>query len=158
MINATFLRATSGSRRDPWSRHLCSEHAQGCRIAEFSCAVAVLTVPSDREARCRVEVALLLVEYQVEDFVDSASAERTVIFEPSGSRTPAYRLNTAIPGPIAAWGRSTGAIMPCSSLRSAAGSSDSSEAMKPRRSVVGEPSGGGRRDKTMEEARALVQS
>ena len=46
-----------------------------------------------------------------------------------------------MPGPIAACGRSTGAIAPCWSLRSASGSSSCSAAMKPaavgRRRVVG---------------------
>ena len=61
-----------------------------------------------------------------------------------------------MPGPIAAWGRSTGAIAPCCSLRSASGSSSCSAAMKPRRSVVGALSGRGRRARTIEEARAFV--
>ena len=43
----------------------------------------------------------------------SANAVRTESGDPSLSSTRAYRVYTAMPGPIAAWARSTGAMLAC---------------------------------------------
>ena len=86
----------------------------------------------------------------------SASAVRTRIAEPSGSRTFAYRLKTAIPGPIDAWARSTGAMLPCWSVRSASGISRLRLATKSLRVVIPASAVAGRQTRTIDEARAFV--
>ena len=85
----------------------------------------------------------------------SASAVRTRIADPSGSSTFAYRLKTAIPGPIDACARSTGAMFPCWSVRSASGSSRlrrGDEVLAGRDAGV---VGRGRQTSTIEEAKSV---
>src|ERR1039457_4685229 len=76
--------------------------------------------------------------------------------DPSVSRTFLYREKTAMPGPIAACARSTGAMLPFCRLRSACGSSFLSEARKSLRVVIGAAAGRGRQARTIEDARAFV--
>ena len=49
----------------------------------------MLAIPGNREPACRVEVALLLVETRSRISLIRASADRTDILVPSGSRTAA---------------------------------------------------------------------
>ena len=86
----------------------------------------------------------------------SCSASLTLMSDPSASRTLAYRENTEIPGPMAAWARSTGAMAPCMRVRSASGSSDFSAATKARRATARASAGRGRQARRIEDARALV--
>ncbi|OPZ54443.1 MAG: hypothetical protein BWY91_01649 [bacterium ADurb.BinA028] len=86
----------------------------------------------------------------------SARAVRTLIADPSASTTLLYAVKTAIPGPIAACARSTGAMLPCWSSRSAPGSRSLRAARKPRRVVASACSGRGRQARTTDEASALV--
>ena len=61
-----------------------------------------------------------------------------------------------MPGPMAAWARSTGAMLPVCSRRTACGSSDRRAARKIRRVVGGALVERRRQTRTMLEARALV--
>ena len=61
-----------------------------------------------------------------------------------------------MPGPMAAWARSTGAMPPLRRVSTASGRVRRSSRMRLRRSVMGASSGRGRSTRTMEEARALV--
>src|SRR4051812_10918985 len=86
----------------------------------------------------------------------SDKAVRTRIAEPSVSRTFLYREKTAMPGPIAACARSTGAIFPFCKFRSAAGISRFIAARKSLRVVMPADSGRGLQTRTIEDAKALV--
>ena len=86
----------------------------------------------------------------------SASAVRTRIAEPSGSSTFAYRLKIAIPGPIDACARSTGAMLPCWRVRSASGISRLRLATKSLRVVMPASIERGRQTRTIDEASAFV--
>src|SRR3546814_1097577 len=69
------LHVAGTARQDLVSIHVvdarvpCASEVVG--IAKPPDAVAVLAVPSDCESRCRVEVALLLVQNLVEDLIDA---------------------------------------------------------------------------------------
>ncbi|MFC7765766.1 hypothetical protein [Leucobacter soli] len=84
------------------------------------------------------------------------SASRTGMLDPSDSITSEYFEYTAIPGPMAACARSTGATLPCCRARNASGNVARSSAEKLRRSIGGASSGRGRSARTIEDARALV--
>src|ERR1035438_10481280 len=76
--------------------------------------------------------------------------------DPSVSRTFLYREKTAIPGPMAACARSTGAMLPFCKLRRACGRSFLRDERKSLRVVIGASSARGRHARTIEEARAFV--
>ena len=84
------------------------------------------------------------------------SALRTVMGLPSDSSTWAYLENTPIPGPMALWARSTGAMLLLCSFCRAGRSSRRNSAIRLRRVVLGASAGRLRQTSTMEEARAFV--
>ena len=61
-----------------------------------------------------------------------------------------------MPGPMAAWAKSTGAMLPCCIWRSASGNSAFRASTNSRRVATGASAGRGRHTRTMLEARALV--
>ena len=92
----------------------------------------------------------------------SCRAVRTVIGVPSASSTASYRLKIAMPGPMIACDRSTGATGECSPSLSrvmasrASGSASLSWRTNCRREIVPASFARGRQTRMMEEARALV--
>ena len=85
----------------------------------------------------------------------SASASRTESGVPEASSTSEYFENTAIPGPIIACCKSTGAMLLTWSCRIASGSSRWSSVRKSRRVVLPAASGRGRQTIKIAEASAL---
>src|SRR5713101_9061498 len=61
-----------------------------------------------------------------------------------------------MPGPMLAWARSTGAMLPRCKFLSAAGNSARSAFRNWRREAIGASTGRGRQTRTMDDARALV--
>ena len=85
-----------------------------------------------------------------------ARAVRTRIGVPSALQHAGVAGEDGHAGPIAAWARSTGAMLPCCKARSAAGSSRWSSARNWRRVADGASARRGRQTRTMDEARAFV--
>src|SRR5690606_25566943 len=83
-------------------------------------------------------------------------AERTLIGVPSASSTFEKREYTSMPGPMALWAKSTGAMLDCCSFFRAGLSSRFNVFMKSRRVQIGAFAGRLRQTRTIEEASALV--
>ena len=71
----------------------------------------LLLKPGQCPPAVRVEVAFLLGERLIEGLIDERGAPRVRSSACRMRRAPlAYRVKTAMPGPMAAWARSTGAM------------------------------------------------